>query len=433
MKRLEDYRGIVPDEVIGNLRRRAYRLLDRHIVNVNSTAYGGGVAEMLLSVVPLMNDAGVEAGWRVLVGDTGFFKVTKAFHNALQGASIRLTQQKKDLYLAANEAFSQYTHIGGHDAIIIHDPQPLPLVCFYRKRQPWIWRCHIDISNPNPALWDYLKTYILRYDLVVVSHESYQRPDLAVEQRVIHPAIDPLSRKNMELPERDVVRYLERRHIPLDKPLVTQVSRFDVWKDPEGLIEVYKRVREKVDCRLVLAGNLATDDPEGTGLLARARARAGKLVRTGDVIFLLGASDIEINALQRASAVVVQKSLREGFGLTVAEALWKGTPVVASAVGGIPLQLSDGDGGFLVDPKDYDQCADRIAFLVRHPDEAAESARRGKEHVRNDFLTTRLLGHWLAILEELTRPTYYLTSMPVEPEAHTEGESRFGSPAPRPS
>jgi len=401
VKRLEDYRGIVPDETIADLHKRASRLLERRVVHMNSTAYGGGVAEMLYSLIPLMNDAGLQAGWRVLVGDTDFFKVTKAFHNGIQGASINLTEQKKRLYIRTNEAFSQYTHVGGHDAVIIHDPQPLPIIRFYRKRQPWVWRCHIDLSNPDPELWEYLKGFILRYDLVVVSHDSYRRPDLPIEQRVVNPAIDPLNQKNIELPERVIAKYLRRHNIPTDKPIITQVSRFDRWKDPEGTVEVFKRVRRQVDCRLVLAGNMATDDPEGAGLLAKTRRRAGRLVDEGDVIFLLGATDIEINALQRSSAVVVQKSLREGFGLTVAEALWKGTPVVGGAVGGIPLQLSDGEGGFLVDPTDYDECADRIVYLLEHPDEAAEFAARGKEHVRKNFLTTRLLGHWLAIMEEL--------------------------------
>lgn len=404
MKRLEDYRGIVDDEVLADLHRRASRLLTKRIVHMNSTAYGGGVAEMLYSLIPLMNDAGLQAGWRVLVGDNDFFGVTKSFHNGIQGAPIRLTEQKRRLYIQTNEAFSQYTHIGDHDAVIIHDPQPLPIIRFYRKRQPWVWRCHIDLSHPDPELWEFLKGYILRYDLVVVSHDSYKRPDLPVEQRVVHPAIDPLNQKNIGLPDSVVAKYLRRHGIPTDKPIITQVSRFDRWKDPEGVIEVFKRVREQVDCRLVMAGNMATDDPEGTALYVKTRKRAGALADSGDVRFVLGATDIEINALQRISSVVLQKSIREGFGLTVAEALWKETPVVAGAVGGIPLQLADGEGGFLVDPEDYDECADRVVYLLKHPDEASEMARLGKERVRRDYLTTRLLGHWLAIIDELCAP-----------------------------
>lgn len=401
MKVLEEYRGIVSDDVIADLHRRASRLLGKHIVHMNSTAYGGGVAEILYSLVPLMNDAGLRAGWRVLVGDYDFFNVTKSFHNGIQGNKIELTDEMKDLYLQTNQNFSQYTHIGTHDAVIIHDPQPLPIIRYYSKIQPWVWRCHIDLSNPDPGLWEYLKGFILRYDLVVISHESYRRPDLPVEQRIVHPAIDPLGHKNYEITDEQISRMLNHFNIPTDKPIITQVSRFDRFKDPAGVVEVYKRVRERVDCRLVLAGNMATDDPEGADVLAEVRAAAGDFIDSRDVIFVLGAQDTEINALQRVSSVVLQKSVREGFGLTVSEAMWKGTPVVAGNVGGIPLQIAEGRGGFLVDPENYDECADRVAYLLENPSEAQEIGRLGKEYVRENFLTTRLLGHWLAIMEEL--------------------------------
>jgi trehalose synthase len=401
MKRLEDYRGIVPDEILTDLHRRASKLRDRHVVHMNSTSQGGGVAELLYALVPLMNDVGVDAGWRVLVGSDDFFGVTKKFHNGLQGDRVNLTENKKRLYVQANESFSQYNHIGRHDAVIIHDAQPLPIIRFYKKRQPWIWRCHIDLTSPDPELWEFLKGYIMRYDLMIVSHEQYLRRDLTVEQRVINPAIDPLSQKNIALPERTIARYMKRHDIPLDKPLITQVSRFDKWKDPEGVVEVFKRVRERVDCRLVLAGNMATDDPEGLAIYERVRKRAGSLLANGDVILLLGASDVAINALQRVSSVVLQKSLREGFGLTVSEAMWKGTPVVAGAVGGIPLQVIDGETGFLVDPTDIDQTADRVVALLSDPVLAGAIAERGVEHVREHFLVTRLLGHYLELLGEL--------------------------------
>lgn len=403
MKRLEDYRGIVSDEIITDLHRRASRLHDKHVVHMNSTAQGGGVAEMLYALVPLMNDVGVDAGWRVLVGGDDFFGVTKKFHNGLQGDRVNLTENKKRLYVQANESFSQYNHISRHDAVIIHDPQPLPIVRFYKKRQPWIWRCHIDLTAPDPVLWEFLKGYIMRYDLMIVSHEQYLRPDLTVEQRVINPAIDPLNQKNIALPERTVAKYMKRHGILLDKPLITQVSRFDKWKDPEGVVEVFRRVRERVDCRLVLAGNMATDDPEGLAIYERVRKRAGRLVESGDIVFMLGANDTAINALQRVSSVVLQKSLREGFGLTVSEAMWKGTPVVAGAVGGIPLQVIDGETGFLVDPTDLDQTADRVTALLEDPVLAGAMAERGVEHVREHFLVTRLLGHYLTLLDELIR------------------------------
>jgi len=287
--------------------------------------------------------------------------------------------------------------------VVIHDPQPLPMIRFYKKRQPWIWRCHIDLTEPDPELWEFLKGYIMRYDLVIVSHEQYLRPDLAVEQRVINPAIDPLNQKNIDLPEETVAKYIERFEIPLDKPFITQVSRFDKWKDPEGVVEVFRRVLKQVDCRLVLAGNMATDDPEGIEMFERVKEQAADLIETGQVILIIGASDIEINALQRVSSVILQKSTREGFGLTVSEAMWKQTPVVASRVGGIPLQVIDGETGFLVDPLDFDECADRVVTLLNDRDLANEMARRGKEHVREHFLITRLLGHYLELLDELTK------------------------------
>jgi len=401
MKRLEDYRGIVPDLILADLHRRASKLYDRHVVHVNSTAQGGGVAEMLYSLVPLTNDAGVDCGWRVLVGGSDFFNVTKAFHNGLQSEPIDLSDQKKMLYTQVNEAFSQYTHISDTDAVIIHDPQPLPIIKFYKKRQPWIWRCHIDLSEPDPVLWDFLQGYILRYDLMIVSHEDYKKPGLPIEQRIVNPAIDPLNQKNIALPEKTIAKYMKRYEVPLDKPLITQVSRFDKWKDPEGVLDVFRLVREKVDARLVLAGNMATDDPEGFGIFENVKEKAGELLETGDVVFMIGASDVEINALQRVSSVVLQKSLREGFGLTVSEAMWKGTPVVASAVGGIPLQVIDGETGFLVDPRDLQQCADRIITLLTESATAEELARNGKEHVREHFLITRLLGHYLALFDEV--------------------------------
>jgi len=403
VKRLEDYRGIVSDAILSDLHKRASKLYDKHVVHVNSTAAGGGVAEILYTLVPLMNDVGVDCGWRVLVGGNDFFNVTKSFHNGLQSESLKLSEQKLRIYTEANENFAAYSHFERHDAVIIHDPQPLPMIRFYKKRQPWIWRCHIDLTDPNPALWEFLKGYILRYDMMIVSHEQYLRPDLLIEQRVINPAIDPLSQKNIDLPDETIAKYIRRFEIPLDKPLITQVSRFDKWKDPEGVIEVFRLVLEHVDCRLVLAGNMATDDPEGIEMFEGVKRKAADLIESGRVITIIGASDTEINALQRVSAVILQKSLREGFGLTVSEAMWKQTPVVASRVGGIPLQVIDGETGFLVDPTDFAQCADRVVTLLKDHSLADEMARRGKEHVRENFLITRLLGHDLQLLDDLTR------------------------------
>lgn len=405
MKRLEDYRGIVDDEILADLYHRAARLFDRSVAHVNSSAYGGGVAEILGSLVPLMNDAGVRTEWHVLLGDTDFFNTTKKFHNALQGGQLRLSERKRHLYLDTNESFSQYAHLAHSDAVAIHDPQPLPMIRYYGKRQPWIWRCHVDLSSPNGQLWEYLKGFIIQYDLVIVSHGDYLQPDLPVPQTVVHPAIDPLTKKNTELSTHECERLLHELKLPLDKPLLTQVSRFDTWKDPVGVIEVFKRVRKNVDCRLVLAGNVAVDDPESGSVFDEARKAAHRLLDSGDIIFITGADNTRINALQRTSAVVLQKSLREGFGLTVAEALWKGTPVVAGAVGGIPLQLVDGEGGYLVDPIDYDAVTEKVVALLSDLDKAREMGAAGKERIRRDFLITRLLGHWLEIVREQIEAT----------------------------
>jgi len=394
---LEDYRGIVGDEVISSIYRKARRLYGRHILHISSTYQGGGVAEILNSLVTLMNDVGIETGWRILHGNPDFFTITKKFHNALQGEPLRLTQIKKQLYLENNENFSRFTHIG-HDCVIVHDPQPLPLIKFYPKRQPWVWRCHIDLSKPGDDLLDYLKTFILRYDIVILSNEKYQKEDLPVEQRVIHPSIDPLSPKNMDISANLVSAHLKKFGVKGDKPLITQISRFDKWKDPEGVIKVFKRVREKVDCRLVMCGSMATDDPESLKIYTKVYRSAKRLLEEGEIIFITSENQILVNALQRVSSVIIQKSLREGFGLTVTEALWKGTPVVASNVGGIPLQIVNGENGFLFDPQDLDGFADRIVAILQDANLAKELGQKGREWVRKNFLITRHLMDYLDLL-----------------------------------
>lgn len=405
MHGLEDYRLIVGDKVIGEIARKARALYGKHIVHINSTYQGGGVAEILNNLVPLMNDIGIDTGWRTLHGFPDFFEITKKFHNALQGESIHFTEQKKRLYYQANGDFATYTHID-HDCVIIHDPQPLPLIKFYKKRQPWIWRCHVDLSDPDERLWEFLSSFILRYDMVIVSNKNYLKKDLPVDQVIIYPAIDPLSSKNMDIPESDIAKYLKKYGISTDKPLITQISRFDKWKDPGGVIKVFKLVKEAIDCRLVLCGNLATDDPEGIRMYERTEREAQKLIEQGDVVLVTdpaASNFIFINALQRKSSVIVQKSSKEGFGLVVTEALWKGTPVVASNVGGIPLQIQDGENGFLLDFEDTQGFADKILTLLKDPALAEEMGKKGHKHVKNKFLITRLLMDYLDLLADLVR------------------------------
>lgn len=400
MTRLQDYNDIVGDKTIHEIYMKTKHLYNKHIVHINSTSQGGGVAEILNSLVPLMNDIGLNAGWRVLHGNADFFEITKKFHNGLQGDSINLSDIKKELYLDANRNFSVFTHLD-HECIIVHDPQPLPLSNFYRKKQPWIWRCHIDLSHPNKELWDFLKRFILKYDIVIVSHEDYKKDDLPVEQRIIHPAIDPLTVKNMRLSEEDIQTALAKFDIPLDKPLITQISRFDKWKDPLGVIEVFKKVKSEVDARLVLCGSMASDDPEGMQIYEDVKESAEELILNGDVILVTAENNMLVNALQTKSDVVIQKSKREGFGLTVTEALWKGTPVVASKVGGIPLQIKDGYNGFLFDPNDLDGFAHKIIEILKNPENAKKMGANAREFVRENFLTTRLLKDYLDLLTKL--------------------------------
>lgn len=397
MVRVEDYIDIVGDNVIAEIYRKSTPLLAKDVVHINSTHYGGGVAEMLKTLVPLMNDIGIDAEWRVLHGSPDFFAITKNFHNALQGDKWDLTSERKDLYKMTNQDYSIYTHLE-HDYVIIHDPQPLSLIKFYRKKQPWYWRCHIDLSDPHKDLWDFLKRFVLRYDRVIISNQKYKNDKLPVDQNIIYPAIDPLSTKNMDLNDKEIDKHVQRMDLPLDKPLITQVSRFDKWKDPVGVIDVFKRVKEKVDCRLVLCGSMASDDPEGYRIYDDVKKAGGDLIDKGDLIIQVNEKDLSVNALQRVSSVVVQKSIKEGFGLTATEALWKGTPVVSSNVGGLSIQIQDGINGHTTEPMDNQGFADRIVKILRDKEHAEKISREGKETVRKKFLITRLLLDYLNLM-----------------------------------
>ena len=400
MRAIDEYRGIVGDKVISDIVKMAKNLYGLRVLHINSTYYGGGVAEMLYSLIPLMNDVGVSVDWRILRGTPEFFTITKKFHNAIQGDQINLSDIKKTLYIQNNQDFASYCQIDA-DCVIIHDPQPLPLIRFYKRKQPWIWRCHVDLSRPNPQLWDYLKGFILRYDRVIVSDCRYMKEDLPMDYSVIHPVIDPLSSKNKEISKDLIMRTLKKYAVPTDKPILTQISRFDKWKDPANVIEMFKLVKARIDCRLVLCGSMAADDPEGIQIYQKILQRANNHVAKRDVILLTVEDNILVNALQRISSVVIQKSIREGFGLTVTEALWKEKPVVASNVGGIPLQMVDGETGYLIDPTDIKTGAARVISILGNPEEAKRLGTNGREMVLKKFLITRHLYDDLKMLNDL--------------------------------
>ncbi len=395
----KEYEKIVGKEVMDKIKEKIEKLTDKHILFINSTFNGGGVAEMLNSMVPLFNQLGLRLGWRVLHGNDDFFMVTKGLHNALQGGKMHLTKRKKELYYETNKRFSIYTHID-HDLVVVHDPQPMAMIDFYKKKQPWISRLHIDLSNPNKKVWDYLKQFLVKYDRIVVSHKDYIRNDIDVPYSIVYPAIDPLTIKNKPIRENTIKKYLSRYGIDRDKPIITQISRFDKWKDPVGVIKVFERVREKINSKLVLLGSLASDDPEGQMIFQKVEKAVEKSKYKKDIHILLVHSDILVNSLQRASDVILQKSLKEGFGLTVSEALYKGTPVVASKVGGIPLQIKDGYNGFLFEPKDYRGFAKGITKLVEDEHLRKTMGEHGREFVKKNFLITRLMNDWLDIFSE---------------------------------
>lgn len=396
MKHLEDYRDIVGDEIISKIFQKSKGLYGKKILHVNSSYQGGGVAEILNHLVPLMSDLGIDADWRVIHGNHDFFNITKKFHNALQGEEINFSRLKRSVYTETNEQFTTYSNID-HDAVIIHDPQPLPLIRYFKKRQPWLWRAHIDLSEPNDEVWSYLKQFIIRYDKIIFSAKDFISSDISTESEIIYPSIDPLTVKNMDIDQDTIDKYLAKYGIKDDKPIISQISRFDKWKDPEGVIEVFDRVNEEVDCRLVLLGAMATDDPEGPRIYESVM---DKSKGRDDIIVINKESDILVNVIQRVSSVVLQKSLKEGFGLTVTEALWKGTPVVASDVGGIPLQVTDGETGFLVDPEDYEEVASRILEILDDPELGAKLGGSAHRNVKEHFLITRHLLDWLEVLKK---------------------------------
>ncbi len=398
-KSLEDYRRIVGDELIDEIRLLATRLKGVRLLHVNSTASGGGVAELLNSLVPLELDCGLQVEWRVLCKDEELFKATKGFHNALQGMRSVLTPDTEQVYIERNQHCAAMLD-GGHDVVIVHDPQPAALpqfVSFPGTR--WIWRCHIDTSNPDPNVWGFLRPFIQTYDVAVFTMPEFVPSDLVgPRMEFIPPAIDPLSPKNRALPKYLCREEVAEFGIDLSRPLMIQVARFDPWKDPQGVIEAYRLVKQDLpQIQLALVGAMAEDDPEGWDVYNSIREVAALDADIHIFTNLTGVGAHEVNSFQRVADVVIQKSIREGFGLVVSEALWKGTPVVAGNTGGIPLQMQNGIGGFLVDS--VEECAERVAYLLTHSDEAEAIARRGWERVRDNFLMPQLLLNELKLVE----------------------------------
>lgn len=397
-KKLSNYRRFVPESKISEIYRKGSRLNDYHMLHINSAYHGGGIAEILRNIVPLLNDIGVETGWRALIGTPDFFRVCKRFHNALSGDEINLTDMKKKVFEETNENFATFTHID-HDLIIVHNHLPLPLIVFYRKNQPWIWRCHDDLSNSNPKIMDYLKDFAIPYDRYVFQMGEYVFSGVDEEEcSFIQPSIDPLSIKNRPMDEKEVNKNINSIGVDPSLPIVTQVSQFDKHKDPLGTIEVYEKVLEEVNCQLIMVGSVARHDPEGQNLMEKVSRRIRDLK---NAFLVIDPSDTIINSVQRASNVVLQKSIKEGFGLAVSEALWKETPVVGSDVGGIPTQIVDGENGFLVDPNDYEEAAEKVLKLLSDGDLQEEMGRNGRERIRKKFLVTHQIEAWLNLWLEM--------------------------------
>jgi trehalose synthase len=397
---LSDYEPIVGRETIEELHLLAEGLKRRRIKMVNSTAVGGGVAEILNRLIPLLNDLGIPTQWTVIKGGEDFFEVTKRVHNALHGEQISFPSRMKEIFLEVNRENLKYIDLD-QDVMVVHDPQPIVYIeARERTHAKWVWRCHIDISHPNEEVWEFLKEYVEQYDAALFSSPRFSKP-LRIPQFLFFPSIDPLSDKNRELEPEFVEEVLDRFAIPSDKPMITQISRFDRLKDPLGVIKAYRMAKRYVDCQLVLAGGGASDDPEGEQVLDEVRTEA-----QGDpdihILLLPPTSSIEINALQRASTIILQKSIREGFGLTVTEAMWKRKPVIGSAVGGIPTQIIPNLTGMLV--HSIEGAAYQIRYLLSHPEMAKQLGDYGHEYVKERFLITGNLKRYLLLFSVLSYP-----------------------------
>jgi trehalose synthase len=402
-KSLADYATIATRGLMEEIRRLAEPLRGKRLVHLSATAFGGGVAEINYALVPLMRDAGLEAEWRIIAGAEEFFAVTKTIHNALQGDPLGLTQTQQEVYRRFQELNAEQ-FADDYDYVLVHDPQPAGMIeHFPESTARWIWRCHIDLSQPNREVLEFLLPWLARYDAAIFHMQEYVPRGAQIAPAFIWPpAIDPLTPKNMALSAEDAAYIVDQFGIDVERPLLTQVSRFDPWKDPLGVIDAYRLVKaEYPDVQLALVGSMAHDDPEGWDYYNRTVNYAAG---DPDVYILSNLNNIgsvEVNAFQVHSDAVIQKSTKEGFGLTVTEALWKTRPVVASRVGGIVAQIQDGETGWLVDPHSPEECARACIEILADPLAARQRALRGKEYVRRNFLMPRLLRDWLVLLNKL--------------------------------
>jgi trehalose synthase len=401
-KSLADYTHLAGRPLIQEIRDLAEQLQGLRVLHLSATAFGGGVSEILYTLIPLMKDVGIDAEWQVMLGREEFYNATKRLHNALQGSPDSLTEEEWKIYERYN-ALNATEIEGGWDVIIVHDPQPAAIRAHVPdKATAWVWRCHIDLSSPNPEAIERLVPMIQQYDLSVYHVRGYVPSGLDGSDgsvRICPPAIDPLSPKNMALSPEDAAFVCDQFGIDVDRPLMCQVSRFDPWKDPMGVIDAYRQVTAELpEVQLALVGSMATDDPEGWEFFNSTMAYADGDPDIHILNNLNNVGAIEVNAFQSQADVVIQKSTREGFGLTVSEALWKGRPFIGGDVGGIPLQVQDGTTGFLVSSPEA--CADRSLRILREPDLGKQLGRAGKEHVRKHFLTPRLLRDWLQVFRD---------------------------------
>ena len=395
---LEEYREVAPKGTVEFLQRLAARLQGRRFLHVNSTRYGGGVAEILTRLVPIMTDLGIEAGWEVIEGNPEFLAVTKALLRALQGREQVITESMLRAYIACNNENAKKLPLEG-DLVMIHDPQPAAIIEHRLPNGKWAWRCHLDISQARRTTWNFLRRFVTKYDAAVFSLPKFAQR-LPIQSFVVYPSIDPLSDKNREMERAEVNGVLDRLEIPRDKPILLQVSGFDPSKDPLGVINAYRLVKKHSDCRLILAGSASAGEPEGGGVLAEVRDAAARDPEI-HVLELPPEAHTEINALQRAATIVLQKSTREEFGLTVAEAMWKGKPVIGSAAGGITVQIIPEVTGYVV--HSVEGAAFRIRHLLRNRGIIGRLGVAGREHVRRNFLITRHLADYLTLLDSLTR------------------------------